>query len=209
MDYDVNNYIDIENLSSNIDNIINDTLINEFHIDINNYKELVNIKHSTFNYLLTVVCNKLFKPSDYILNYKKTYIDYNNIDLLSILVDIFIKLTKRFNKSVGLYGFASLIGVDLVTVNSWVSEEGKKLNPARFQLLQNIREEHKAQHISLLNDSVVGQIAVANNDNETGLKWAEKQQQQAARQAVYFLPSERLDRLRLEETEPEQHPTDV
>lgn len=202
MAYDYTEYLNINTLEQDINNIINDALLNDLHIDINNYKELVNIKHSTFSYLLTTVRDKLFRPKDFYLskhNNKGSYIDFNNAELLSYLANIFIKLSVRFNKSVGLYNFAEFIGCDFTLMLQWASDEGKELNGARYEVLRNLQESHKTRHISLLNDSVVGQIAVANNDVETGLKWAEKQQQQAAKQAVYFLPSERLDRLRLEE----------
>jgi hypothetical protein len=54
------------------------------------------------------------------------------------------------------------------------------------------------QQIALLNESPVGVLAVANNDVETGLKWAENNIQQITNNTVYYLPSERLDHLQLD-----------
>ena len=54
------------------------------------------------------------------------------------------------------------------------------------------------EQISLLNDSPVGALAVANNDSETGLKWAANQIQTITNNTVYYLPSERTDRLNLD-----------
>ena len=53
----------------------------------------------------------------------------------------------------------------------------------------------------MLNDTPVGALAVANNDHETGLEWSKNQLQQIAQNAVYLLPSERVDRLRLDKPE--------
>ena len=67
-------------------------------------------------------------------------------------------------------------------------------------MLKNIQECHKVQQIGLLNDTPVGALAVANNDHETGLEWS-KNQMQVTAQSVYFLPSERVDRMRLAKPE--------
>ena len=73
-----------------------------------------------------------------------------------------------------------------------------ELNPKRFEVLKNIQESHKAQQIALLNDSPVGSMAVANNDTETGLEWQQKQQQAISQNTVYILPSERIERMKLD-----------
>ena len=201
----------LSELNNKIDSVIDNILINEFNLDISNYKELINIKHSSFNYILTNIYNSLFNPlNNTLINNQKSLLDYNDIILFDFLVDKFIYLCQRFNKSIGLYGFGYMIGADFATLAGWVSEEGQKLNPERFEALRKIQENHKAQHISLLNDSVVGQIAVANNDTETGLNWAEKQQQTTTTKEVYFLPSERIERLRLKtEQKSQQHENEV
>lgn len=199
MDSMNSNNINLSELDSNIDNIINNTLLNDFNINIYDYKELNSIKHNTIDYCLTKVFTNLFQSNnyDYSLFCYKSIIDFDDIELFSFLVHKFISICQRFNKSLGLVSFGAMVGVPPQTISEWVSDEGRKLNPARAKMLQNLREVHKARHISLLNDSVVGQIAVANNDAETGLNWAEKQQQTTATKEVYFLPSERIERLRI------------
>ena len=52
--------------------------------------------------------------------------------------------------------------------------------------------------VNNLQASPVGTMAVANNDTETGLQWAKNQQITTEKTTVYYLPSERVDRLRLE-----------
>ena len=192
------NLNDLNELNNTINDIVNNVLSNEFNIDISNYKELISIKHSTFNYLMSKVYNSLFNPNFNLEYNKKTIIDYEDLNVLNNLLCVYIGLTQRLNKSVGLYGFGYMVGVPSQTLSEWVSEEGRKLNPQRWELLRKAQEDHKAQHISLLNDSGLGLIAVANNDNETGLNWAEKQQQATTTKEVYFLPSERIERLRIE-----------
>jgi hypothetical protein len=54
------------------------------------------------------------------------------------------------------------------------------------------------QQINLLNSSPVGALAVANNDIETGLEWSKQQAAQLAQNTVYILPSERMERLKLD-----------
>ena len=71
-------------------------------------------------------------------------------------------------------------------------------NPARFKVLKSIQECHKLAQINLLNDTPVGALAVANNDVETGLEWSKQQAQQIGQNAIYILPSERMDRLKLD-----------
>ena len=76
-----------------------------------------------------------------------------------------------------------------------------ELNIKRSQVLKNIQEGHKQQQINLLNDTPVGALSVANNDSETGLEWCKQQAAQIAQNAIYILPSERMNRLKLDKPE--------
>ena len=91
-----------------------------------------------------------------------------------------------------------MTGIDITTLLRWAGDE--KSNPARYQIINNIKDCHKAAQISLLNDSPVGALAVANNDTETGLEWSTKQAITAANNAVFLIPSERLQRLSITDT---------
>jgi hypothetical protein len=104
------------------------------------------------------------------------------------------------NKSLGLMSFSYLTGIRIETLLVWLSPEGEKLNPARTKVIKYIKECHKAGHIALLNDSPVGALAVANNDIETGLEWSTKQALTAQNNAVFLIPSERLQRLSIQDT---------
>ena len=189
-------YIDIMTISNQIDKCIDDFL-DMMKIE-NDYKSLVNIKHSTVNYMFTYIYNNLFKPNITLCNNQKSYVDYENIELLNVLANKFIDICQRFNKSLGLLSFGYMIGVSHQTLNNWMNNgDSNELNRARFEILKNIQENHKAQQIAILNDTPVGAMAVANNDTETGLNWSRNQAAQITNNTVYYLPSESSGRLRL------------
>ena len=187
-------YININTVSSDIDNCIDDFLVmNGIESD---YKSLTSIKHSTVNYMLSYIYERLFKPDITLCNNQKSYVDYNNIDLLQVLADKFIYICQRFNKSLGLMSFGYMIGVDYRTLMRWVNDE--KANPKRCLIVKSLQESHKVQQIALLNDTPVGALAVANNDIETGLQWSQNQVASITNNTVYMIPSERMDRLKLD-----------
>ena len=188
------NYINIDTIEQQIDECINDFL-DENGID-RNYKSITSIKHSTINYMMSYIYKRLFKPNKTLCNNQKSYVDYNNIELLQVLANKFIDICQRFNKSQGLMSFSYMIGCDYNTLSRWLNE--KESNPARYSVLKSIQVSHKEQQISLLNDSPVGAMAVANNDTETGLEWSKQQAMQIASNAVFLLPSERSGRLKLD-----------
>lgn len=190
-------YINIATVSQDIDNCIVDFLrINGIE---NDYKTLVTLKHQTINYMFRYIYKRLFKPDTTLCNNQKSYVNYNDMELMQVLADKFLEICERFNKSLGLISFANMIGCDYSTVSLWVSD--KESNPQRFEILQRIREGHKAAQVAILNDSPVGALAVANNDNETGLNWSRQQALEQANNAVFLIPSERVSRLNLEKVE--------
>lgn len=190
-------YINIDTVSQDIDKCINDYCI-KYGIDIYNYNARVNIKHNEVNNILRYIYKTLFKPNITLCNHQTSYIDYNNIELLQVIADKFIDICLLFNKSLGLMSFALMSGISYATIYNWMNAEGEKANPKRLEVLKNIQECHKMEQIGLLNDSPVGALAVANNDNETGLKWSANQVQQITANTVYYLPSERTDKLQLD-----------
>jgi hypothetical protein len=189
--------ININTICDEIDNCINDFLVIN-NID-NDYKSLVNIKHQTINFMLSYIYEQLFKPNHNLKNNQKSIIDYDDLELLQVLANKFINICQRFNKSLGLMSFSYFIGVDYTTLYRWLNE--KESNYNRYYILKSIQESHKAAQISLLNDSPVGALAVANNDPETGLEWSKQQAQQLAQNQVFILPSERMSKLKLEKVE--------
>lgn len=189
------NAIDINTISSQIDNCVI-SFFDNFNIDINDLSQCKAVPHNILTLCMMECYNQLFKPDHKMVNNQRSLIDYNDIELLSVIADKFIQLSLRFNKSLGLMQFSIFSGIHRATLAEW--RDNRELNPARSDIVNNICECHKMEQISLLNDTPVGALAVANNDSETGLKWSANQVQQITNNTVYYLPSERTDRLNLE-----------
>ena len=194
-------------------NIINpDTIADQVHdiiteycetygIDIYNYNQRVNIKHNEVNNILRYCYKRLFKPDRGLYNNQKSLIDYDDIEQLQVVVDVFLDVCTFFNKALGLWSFGLFTGIADSTLISWISPEGETLNPKRSTLIKSVREYNKGALISNLKDTPVGALAVANNDTETGLEWSKQQAALQASNAVYILPSERSGRLKLDKVE--------
>ena len=186
--------IDINTIGDKIDKCIDDFLqINGIKKD---YKSITSVKHSTINYMMSYIYSQLFKPKQRMINNQKSIINYNDVELLQVLADKYINILQRFNKSLGLMSFSYMIGCDYSTLRLWLQND-EKANPARFRILKGLQESHKVQQIALLNDSPVGAMATANNDIETGLRWAQNQQPQIVHNTAFVIPSERVDRLKI------------
>ena len=172
-----------------------------YGINLKDYKERSNIKHNEVNNILLYCYDNLFKPDKTLVNNQRSLINYNDIEQLQAVIDSFIHVCLFFNKSLGLMSLCLFTGIDDNTIIRWSSQEGKKSNPKRWELLKTVKEHNKNALISNLKDSPVGALAVANNDKETGLNWSANQAAQITNNTVYLLPSERVDRFRLEDQE--------
>ena len=192
-------YININTIGADIDKCVVD-FFGRYNIDIYDISAIRSIPHNTVNLCFRYIYNNLFKPDTTLCNNQKSLIDYENIELLTLLANKFLDICMMFNKSLGLMSFSYMTGINYRTLYDWINQ-GEKLNPSRFQVLKSIQEGHKAAQVSLLNDSPVGALAVANNDVETGLQWATKQAIAAGQQAVFLIPSERLNRLSISAAE--------
>lgn len=194
------NIINPDTLQADVDGLIN-IYCSKYGIDLEDYQTRTNIKHNEVNNILRFVYNNLFKPDKALYNNQKSLLDYNDINQLESAVDVFINVCMMFNKALGLWSFCIFTGIDDNTILRWYSEEGKRLNPKRWELLKSVKEYNKGALISNLKDTPVGALAVANNDVETGLQWATKQAIAAGQQAVFLIPSERLNRLSISAAE--------
>lgn len=197
------NYININTIGEQIDNYVLEFFTHR-NIDIMDVSQCRTVPHNILTLCMMGIYNNLFKPSKPLWNNQKSLIDYDNIELLSVIAAKFIELSLMFNKSLGLMQFSIMTGIHRQTLAEW--RDNERSNPARSDVINNICECHKMEHIGLLNDSPVGALAVANNDTETGLEWAAKQAITAQNNAVFLIPSERLQRLSItahDETETE------
>ena len=189
------NNIDINTIEADIDNCVIE-FFNQYNIDINDSVSCKAVTHNMLSLCMRYIYKNLFKPSHTMINNQKSLVDYNDTELLTVLANKFIDLCLRFNKSLGLLSFGYMVGCDYSTLMNWLNN--KESNPVRFDILKSIQEQHKLIHIGLLNETPVGALATANNDSETGLEWSKNQAQQITNNTVYLLPSERVDKLRLQ-----------
>ena len=192
------NNIDINTIEADIDNCVIE-FFNQYNIDINDSVSCKAVTHNMLSLCMRYIYKNLFKPSHTMINNQKSLVDYNDTELLTVLANKFIDLCLRFNKSLGLLSFGYMVGCDYSTLMNWLNN--KESNPVRFDILKSIQEQHKLIHIGLLNETPVGALATANNDSETGLEWSKNQAQQITNNTVYLLPSERVDKLRLQAPE--------
>jgi hypothetical protein len=192
------NAIDINTIAADIDNVI----INFFtkrNIDIYDIQQCRTIPHNVLTLCMMSVYNQLFKPDHGMINNQRSIIDYNDIELLTVIANKFIEWSLWFSKSLGLMQFSIFTGIHRATLAEW--RDNREPNPARSDIINNICECHKMEQISLLNDTPVGALAVANNDQETGLNWSANQAAQITNNTVYLLPSERSGKLKLDKLE--------
>jgi hypothetical protein len=190
-----NNAININTISQQITNCV-EKFFCKYNIDIYDVNQIRTIPHNLYNACMISCYKDLFKPDHKMINNQHSIIDYNDVELLSIIANTFIELAMMFNKSIGIMQFSLLTGIHWQTLAKW--ERDEQLNPLRSAIVKNIREYHKLEQIALLNDTPVGAMAVANNDVETGLNWSANQVQQITNNTVYYLPSERSNKLQLE-----------
>ena len=185
----------------NIDTISNDIMDNitlyfdNMNINIYDINQRKQVNHNLLTAAFRDTYEKLFKPTETLCNNQNSLIDYENTELLKVIVNKYIDICLLFNKSLGIMPFSLLTGIHYTTLMRW--RDNPELNPIRCDIIKYLTECHKMEQIGLLNDTPVGALAVANNDKETGLNWAANQAQQIGAAAVYILPSERTDRLKL------------
>ena len=194
------NFINPQELPNQVNNILTE-YCSLYGIDLYNYKERSSIKHNEVNNILRYMYNRIFKPSTGLYNNQRSLLNYDDIEQLQSAVDVFLNICSLFNKALGLWSFCIFTGIDDNTVIRWSSEEGKQSNPIRWELLKSIKEYNKGALISNLKDTPVGALAVANNDHDTGLEWSKNQAAALAVNTVYLLPSERVDRMKLDKPE--------
>lgn len=188
---------DIPFLDSRIDELLLEAC-NKYGLNIEDYNSRISIRHLTLNGLFLYIKDNLFKPpyGVNLIDNQSSLLDYKDVTLLSFLCDKYLSICTYFSKSFGVDGFASFTGIRSEVLYLW-GEDADGLNPARSQLIRNISEFGRRSLVANLKESNIGQIAVANNDKETGLEWSKNNAPKVEKQSVFFIPSERIDRLKL------------
>ena len=188
---------DIMYLDDKINSLLNDYAIKN-NIDINDYNFRTNIKHLEVMNIFRYINKHLFYIYKDSSKANQSNIDFNDSILFEFLCNKFLDICNYFNKSLGLESFAVFIGVNRDTLYTWMKDEAEESSPTVTDNLRKIYNYNQDALISNLKNTPLGMVAVANNDKGTGLEWTKNQAPQVAKDTVYFLPSERLERLRLE-----------
>ena len=193
--------LDISTLHDRIWSVI-DSYCSKYGIDIYNYKVRSTIKHNTILNIFSEIYINIYKPPYSLYNNQGSILQYDNIDDLAAACYEFIDICSFFNVAQGIYGFQRMTGIDDETLTRWELTAGAvdqdETSRRRYDVLKAVRKYNKNALINLLKDSPVGALAVANNDTETGLQWAKNQQAITTQNNVYYIPSERIDKLRID-----------
>lgn len=141
------------------------------------------------------IYTKLFKPDAETIRYnnKKSKLDYGDIETISNILDIYLGLCYKF-KILPLIGdFETLTGITRDTLNSWERGEYRvESGNATYKhsdLAKKIRDATKRMTLKNLNSNPMGQMAIANNYEDAGLMFAQKEAQ--AKADAWLIPRER------------------
>ena len=141
------------------------------------------------------IYNTLFKPDAETIRYnnKKSKLDYGDIETISNILDIYLGLCYKF-KILPLIGdFETLTGITRDTLNSWERGEYRvESGNATYKhsdLAKKIRDATKRMTLKNLNGNPMGQMAIANNYEDAGLMFAQKEAQ--AKADAWLIPRER------------------
>ena len=164
-----------------MENAIEDRLLEFFSlrgIDITDVFVAYRIKQVTFNAAWKYCYNDLFKTDKPQPNNRKSSINYDDIDQLNAIADAYIYLCFVYHIEPTYYGFRTLTGINGETWDRWKNGEvrGKASKPW-CDLVQKVREASQNYTRAELENSPVGQITKANNDEEKGLLYSRQQVQ--------------------------------
>lgn len=141
-----------------------------------------NIKQTKFNAAWRYIYNILFRPDKNTVRYnnKNSKINYDDIEQLNNICDIYIDLCFEYNIIPCQYGFYRLTGIARDTLNRWekgASRAGEieGATSPHSDIVKKISDAYKEFYRDNLSDGPVGQMAVANNDEELGLMYGKNQ----------------------------------
>lgn len=173
----------------------------EQNIDVN--KDT--IKQTKFKACFMYIYKHLFKPDNTTVrhNNKTSKLDYKDIDTLNDVLDIFNQLCFNYNVIPSKNNFSVMTGISIETLSNWKRQENriyiyydkngnkindicewklnnkgeytKKVSYSHYDFVVKIENNLKDFYRSNLTDSTVGQITIANNDDEVGLLYAQKE----------------------------------
>lgn len=135
-------------------------------------KDLLSEKLGRWKAALSIVGNRLFKPSQILRQkdaiYPTTYGGRSNLnawdyDKVNELCDYYLFLSNKYNKVVSIEAFSCLSGICKGTIETWKSHDVAKTSFCVWKKLNEAREVSIADKM-LDSSSIVGSIAVANRE---------------------------------------------
>lgn len=127
------------------------------------------------------IYNILFKPDkDTIrLNNKTSKIDYSDIYTLSDILNAYLRLCFGYKILPLIDDFSTLTGISRDTLNSWERGEYRRGEPgATFKhsdIAKNIKKGTQRMTVKNLNGNPIGQQSLANNYDDAGLMFTQKE----------------------------------
>lgn len=187
-----------------------ESLFHQYFSDRNIDIETTRVHPDKFNNCWSYIYKTLFKPDIFTkrINNRNSKIDYSNIDTLNDICDTYIDLCEEYCIPARQYGFSKLTGISTDTLNMWDTGKSrgylyytldgveiKNINDwiangktdyrrvassAYSDLVKKIKRSLQAHTQGDLDQTPVGQITLANNDEEVGLMYAQKEAQAKA-----------------------------
>ena len=139
------------------------------------------VRTTTYKACMRYIYENLFKTDYLNAGSNASIINSDNVELLNTLCVKYLQICDLYNKQLGLFGFALLIGYDIETLKRW----GQNATDPRYAIYKAIKEHLRDSSEDSLKDSDIGRIAVANNSNEVGLNYG---YQAAAQQVAATAP---------------------
>ena len=138
----------------------------------------------------------LFKPDAETIrfNNKSSKLDYDDITKIHAILDIYLGLCYKFKILPLINDFCTLTGIARETLNSWEHGEyrARKSENATYRhsdVAKKIKEATQRMTLKNLNSNPMGQMAIANNYEDAGLMFAQKEAQ--AKADAWLIPRER------------------
>lgn len=146
------------------------------NIDITDIQVAYSIKQVTYIAAFKEIFKRLFKTTINLPDNRKSKIDYNDIDVLNRIADIYIELCFNYHIEPTNYSFLALTGISKDTWYRWKNLENRGNSSVKwYYLTEKIQDASQAYTRAELENGLVGQITKANNDREKGLLYSQTQ----------------------------------
>ena len=139
------------------------------------------VRTTTFKACMRYIFDNLFSTGFNTVTSHASIINLDNFELLKTVCTKYLQICDLYNKQLGLFGFALLIGYDIETLKRW----GQNATAPEYVIYKAIKDHLRDSSEDSLKDSDIGRIAVANNSNEVGLNYG---YQAAAQQVAATAP---------------------